>query len=130
MLYNKDYYSEYTVENNDILMVPFKQYFVSVAGAVVTPGRYPYIPDRTYDYYVALAGGFDKNKNSRDSVEIIDINGKLLSKTDIITPESIITAEYNSGMYRFNQYSGVITTVLSILSTSLSAYAVIKSASK
>ena len=127
MLYDKSYYSDLTVEADDILRVPFKQYFVSVAGAVYAPGRYPYIPDRTYDYYIGLAGGFIKEKNRKDSVKIIDIEGNKLSKTSTITPETTITAEFNSGYYRFNMWSGVITTILSVLATSLSAYAVVRS---
>ncbi len=125
MLYDQSYYSELTVEADDILRVPFKQYFVSVAGAVYAPGRYPYIPDRTYDYYVGLAGGFIKEKNSHNAVQIVDIEGRKLSKTSIITPETTITAESNSGFYRFSQWSSVILTILSLISTSLSTVALI-----
>ena len=126
MLYDKSYYSDLTVEADDILRIPFRQYFVSVAGAVHNPGRYPYIPDRTYDYYVGLAGGFIKEKNSLNAVEIVDINGNKLKKSSTITPETTITAEYNSALYKFNQWSGVLLTVLSLLTTSLSAWAVIR----
>ena len=125
MLYDKSYYSELTVEPNDILRVPFKQYFVSVAGAVYAPGRYPYIPDRTYDYYIGLAGGFIKEKNAHNAVQIVDIEGKKLSKTSVITPETTITAEFNSGLYRFNTWSGVLTTIFSLVATALSAYAAV-----
>ena len=126
MLYDKSYYSELTVEPDDILRIPFRQYFVSVAGAVHNPGRYPYIPDRTYDYYVGLAGGFIKEKNSFNAVEILSFDGKKMKKTEYITPETTITAEFNSGLYKFNQWSGVLLTVLSLLTTSLSAWAVIR----
>ncbi len=130
MLYDKSYYSDLTVEPDDILRIPFKQYFVSVAGAVHNPGRYPYIPDRTYDYYVGLAGGFIKEKNSFDSVDIVDINGHKLKKSEYITPETTITADFNSAFYKFNQWSGVLLTVLSLLTTSLSAWAVIRTMGK
>lgn len=130
MLYDASYYSDLVVEAYDTLRVPFKQYFVSVAGAVHNPGRYPYIPDRTYDYYVGLAGGFISEKNSFDAVTIVDINGKKMKKSDVITPETTITAESNSALYKFNQYSGVVTTTLSVLTTCLSAWAVIKANGK
>ena len=129
-LFDKSYYSDLTVEADDVLRVPFRQYFVSVAGAVHNPGRYPYIPDRTYDYYVGLAGGFIQEKNNLDAVEIVDINGKRLKKSDVITPETTITAKANSGLYYFNQYSGIITTVLSLLTTALSAYSIIRALNK
>ena len=130
MLYDMAYYSDLTVEPNDILRVPFKQYFVSVAGAVYAPGRYPYIPDRTYDYYVGLAGGFIKEKNSKDAVQIVDVEGNKLSKTSVITPETTITAEYNSGFYRFSKWSGVLVTLFSLISTALSTVSIIIALSK
>jgi protein involved in polysaccharide export with SLBB domain len=122
MLYDSRYRSAYYVEENDTLIIPFRQYFVTVAGAVTRPGRYPYIPDRGWDYYVALAGGFDPVRNGFESVEIKDITGKRLSKGEEITPETIITARTNGGLYYFNQIAPVITTALSIISTTLSVY--------
>lgn len=126
MLYDASYYSDITVEANDTLMVPFKQFFVSVAGSVHNPGRYPYIPDRTYSYYIGLAGGFIKSQNKGGAVEIVDIDGKILGLTDIITPECTITAETNSFTYFFNQYAPIITTILSIIGTTIDIILTIK----
>jgi protein involved in polysaccharide export with SLBB domain len=122
MLYDENFQGDMQIEENDLLIIPFRQYFVNVAGAVVTPGRYPYIPDRTWDYYIALAGGFISEKNRRDSVDIVDISGRKLGKTDVITPETIITAKTNSFLYYFNQYAPAVTTVLSIVSTFITIY--------
>lgn len=115
ILYDSDYYTTEKIEPNDTLVIPFQQYFVSVAGSVAKPGRYPYIPDRTYEYYIGLAGGFDKTKNSWESVNIFDINGKKLPKNAFITPECTITAKTNSALYYFNQYAPVITTTLTAI---------------
>jgi protein involved in polysaccharide export with SLBB domain len=104
---------------NDTLIIPFRQYFVTVAGSVVTPGRYPYIPDRRWDYYIALAGGFKSGENARQSVTIVNIVGKKLSKADAITPETVITAKTNNGLYYFSQIAPVITTVLTIVMTTI-----------
>lgn len=123
MLYDASYYANVEIKANDTLIIPFRQYFVSVAGSVVKPGRYPYIPDRTWDYYIGLAGGFDKTKNAREAVEIYDIKGNKLSKEDFITPECTITAETNSALYYFNQYSPAVVTILSILASTLSIMA-------
>ena len=105
-------------------MVPFEQSFVTVAGAVQVPGRYPYIPDRTWDYYVGLAGGFDKNKNSRDIIKITDKHNKKYSKKEYISPESTITAETTAFTFYFSKYAPVITTVLTAISTTISIIAV------
>jgi protein involved in polysaccharide export with SLBB domain len=122
MLYDSGYRSEYYVEHEDVLIVPFRQYFVTVAGAVGTPGRYPYIPDRDWEYYIAMAGGFDRAKNAKERVVIRDLAGKRMGKEDKITPETIITASTNSFLHNFNQVAPVVTTVLSIATTLISVF--------
>jgi protein involved in polysaccharide export with SLBB domain len=120
ILYDVNFREEIPIEDNDLLIVPFRQYFVTVAGAVAVPGRYPYIPDRNWEYYVSLAGGFVPERNSAARVEIQDYNGKTLQKTDLIGPETTITAATNHWLYYFNQVAPVVTTLLSIGSTILS----------
>ena len=117
ILYDPDYYCDILVEPNDVLQVPFIQFFVSVAGSVYNPGRYPYLPNKTYEYYIGLAGGFIASQNSRETVSIKTVDGKKLSKKDIILPETTITAKTNSFLYYFNQYAPVITTILSIITS-------------
>lgn len=124
MLYDDSYYAKIELQYNDVLLVPFKQFFVNVSGAVYSPGRYPYIPDRTWDYYIGLAGGFIKEKNAMDAITITDINGKKHKKGEFILPEMTIEAQANSGLYFFNQYAPVITTILSAISTGISVLAV------
>jgi hypothetical protein len=120
MLYDSNAYSQEVLQANDVLLLPFKQNFVSVAGSVNNPGRYPYIPNRTYEYYIGLAGGFKKTENAFNSIKIKDINGEKLSKDAIILPECTITAKTNSFLYYFNQYAPIITTALSIVTTGIS----------
>ena len=124
LLYDDTFYSKIEMKYNDTLLVPFKQYFVSVSGAVYAPGRYPYIPDRTWDYYIGLAGGFIKEKNAGDAIVITDVNGEKHKKSEFIQPEMTIEAKANSGLYMFNQYAPIITSILSIVSTSISVMAV------
>jgi protein involved in polysaccharide export with SLBB domain len=120
LLYDSSYRSRYFVERNDVLIIPFRQYFVTVAGAVALPGRYPYIPDRSWDYYVALAGGFVRERNSREAVVIKDIEGQTMGKADPIMPETTITARTNAGLYYFNRYAPAVTSLLSIITTFVS----------
>jgi hypothetical protein len=61
-----------------------------------------------------------KERNTRDAVVIKDIAGRTLRKTDPILPETTITARTNAGLYYFNQYAPVITTLLSIVTTFIS----------
>ena len=120
ILYEGDYSFDEIVQPYDILRVPFKQFFVTVAGAVNIPGRYPYIPDRGWDYYIGLAGGFADTKNVGDRITIVDSNGKKLKKGDPIAPETTITAKANSFTYYFGIYAPIITTVLTAVSTTIS----------
>ena len=122
IIYDYTYTVDEQLQSNDRLVVPFRQYFVSVAGAVVTPGRYPYLPDRDWEYYIGLAGGFVPNRNSREKVKIVDMYGKKHRKKDPITPETTITAASNSFTYYFSNYSSVITVILSAISTTLTIY--------
>jgi protein involved in polysaccharide export with SLBB domain len=126
MLYDAAYRGEVLVQENDVLVIPFRQYFVTVAGAVMNPGRYPYIPEREWDYYIALAGGFFAGRNTSQSITITDMNGRAMKKTDAILPETVITANTNHPLYYFNQYAPVITTILSIITAFFTAQAFFK----
>ncbi len=121
-LYDSSFYSDMQVKPNDVLIIPFRQFFVTVSGSVSSPGRYPYIPDRTYEYYIGLAGGFVKGKNSFGAVKITDINGKSVAKNAFIQPETNINAKTNSFTYYFNQYASIITTFLSLALSGLTLY--------
>jgi polysaccharide biosynthesis/export protein len=107
---------------NDIIIIPFRQFFVSVSGAVKLPGRYPYIPDRSWAYYIGLAGGFDTDRNSKEKLEILDIQGRPKSKDKPIEPEDTLTAASNSFLYYVGKISPVITTVLGVISTTFTTY--------
>lgn len=108
----------------DKLVIPFRQLFVSVSEAVVNPGRYPYIPDRDWEYYVGLAGGFLSTRNSFNAVSIKDVNGAEKTKADPIMPETTITALSNSFTYYFGIYAPVATTILSCITSIFTIIAV------
>jgi len=122
-LFDATYRGEVLVQPHDTLIIPFRQFFVTVAGAVTMPGRFPFIPDRGWEYYVALAGGFIAGRNARDSIIITDINGRRLRSTDPITPETVITARANHPMYFLGLY---VVPVLSVLSTILTVVLLVR----
>lgn len=124
MLYDLGFVSEYFAEPFDTLVVPFRQLFVTVSGSVLTPGRYPYIPDRDWTYYVGLAGGFDLGKSTNEQVEIFDSAGNKLGLGDPIVPETNIRAGANRVSYYFREYSPLITTTLTIITAVLSIFAI------
>ena len=115
-LFDATYRGEVLVQDADTLVIPFRQFFVTVAGAVQIPGRFPFIPDRGWEYYVGLAGGFVPGRNARDSIVITDADGRRLRPGEPITPETVITARANHPMFFLSQY---IVPVLSLLTTML-----------
>lgn len=127
ILYDADFFADEILCANDTVVIPFRQFFVSVSGAVANPGRYPYIPDRDWLYYIGLAGGFLPARNSFDSVRIVDMNGNRKSKRDPIAPETTITAASNSFTYYFGLYAPVATTVLSLITSIFTVIAVTSS---
>ncbi|MDR0758906.1 MAG: ligand-binding protein, partial [Treponema sp.] len=123
-IYQQDFSGDIPLENGDTIIIPFRQYFVLVSGAVKAPGRYPYIPDRMADYYINLAGGRDDLLNNGGGTRITDMNNRKLPETSVIPPETMINFPTNRFSARFNQYGPIVTTILSIISTTLSILAV------
>ncbi|OHD23459.1 MAG: hypothetical protein A2Y38_10190 [Spirochaetes bacterium GWB1_59_5] len=113
-LYGKDFSGDMVLQPGDRVVVPFRQLFITLAGAVRNPGRYPYIPDRSWDYYVNLAGGFDTDKNSGEAINIIDIQGRQYKKDRVIQPEDVILAKSNSLVYKFGRIATILSSILSL----------------
>ncbi|MBN1523363.1 MAG: SLBB domain-containing protein [Spirochaetales bacterium] len=98
----------------DRVMIPLRQFFVTVSGAVRIPGRYAYVPNRNYQYYLNLAGGTDPEKNSGEKVFITNAKEEPQPLHRPIEPEDKVYAEYNNALYHVNQWSFVITTAVSV----------------
>lgn len=124
VLYGSGFYEDLIVQSNDVLFVPFIQYYVTVNGAVAQFGIYPYVAGKTYEYYVNLAGGFNVNQNILDAVTIKTKDGKKLSKKSIIPPEAVITAKANSPSGN-GWFMPIIVTILTVISTLLSCFVAI-----
>ncbi|MFZ5981121.1 MAG: ligand-binding protein, partial [Candidatus Zixiibacteriota bacterium] len=112
------------LKNGDFIIIPFRQYFVTVAGAVMHPGRYPYVPDRTWKYYVNLAGGIDKSRNSKEAAEITSKNERIRSKEDFIEPEDKIYVETNDFIHNFSRSLGVVGHIASVITMILGVIAI------
>ena len=114
LLYDYNVADDIGLKPYDSIIIPFKQFFVTVSGAVVSPGRYPYVPHRTHEYYVNLAGGIDHDKNTNNKVVIRDMEEVLRTTEAIIQPEDRIYVPANSFFYNFNKYFPFITTGLTL----------------
>ncbi|MDR0629336.1 MAG: SLBB domain-containing protein, partial [Treponema sp.] len=123
-LYSNDFSKDVVLENGDTIIIPFRQYFVIVSGAVKAPGRYPYVPDRRIEYYINLAGGRDELLNNGRGIKAFDMNNKSLPLSKYIPPESMISVPTNTFSAKFNQFGPIITSILSIVSATLSILAI------
>jgi hypothetical protein len=86
-IYYNDFSQDLALMNGDLIVIPFRQFFVLVSGAVKAPGRYPYVPDRKADYYINLAGGRDSLTNTGRGMTITDVNNRKVDTLAMIEPE-------------------------------------------
>jgi len=112
-LFDASYRSEILIQHSDTLIIPFRQFFVTVAGGVTNPGRFPFIPDRGWEYFVALAGGFNPSRNACGRVIITDLNGRRLDPNEPIGPETVIKARTNSVLFWAREVAPVLSVILS-----------------
>lgn len=124
---NQETPEDVILEADDILVIPYTQYYVTVTGSVGSAGTFAYQPDRDWEYYVNLAGGINKAANPFAIVKITDKNGKKLSKKSSIPPETnIYSAGYTpSGSW----FLGLLTATMTFITTVLSFYITMKNIS-
>jgi protein involved in polysaccharide export with SLBB domain len=106
----------------DRIVIPYRKYAVTVSGAVARPGQYPYVPDRGWRYYVALAGGFDPTKHVGEALVITDARDKKQPESRILEAEDKILVPANNVFY-FSapvvQIVGVVASVATAIATVL-----------
>ncbi|MFP4115219.1 MAG: SLBB domain-containing protein [Spirochaetales bacterium] len=112
------------LSGGDVLSIPFAQRVVIVTGAVARGGEFPYIPGRTWDYYVSLAGGIDHSAHWGRHPQLSDPDGERLNANLPVPPETRIHIPVNNPI---TLYLAPLTTVLSSLTAVISFYNLIVS---
>ncbi len=94
----------------DRVVIPQQRYYVAVIGAVRNPQSYEYAPQRTYQYYLTLAGGIPPGATT-SNISVVDASGEPRLLDAAIEPEDrIIVTEtlipvvggvYSPGTYPF-----------------------------
>lgn len=109
--------SEYDVvlQDEDIIIVPFKQLKVFVGGSVNAGGAIPFIENRTARYYIGLAGGYKRTENLFGTYTIRDVYGNKVDNDAIISPEDVIWVNRDHPMSYIEEYAGWITTIVSTI---------------
>ena len=120
ILYNGAESGELTLKSSDRFYIPFNQMLVSVIGGVVNPGVYGYVPGRSADYYINLAGGYSENSKGTDGLEIKGEDGRLYSLSDPLEPETTITVErddLSSQVASTVAVIGIVTSVVGLIAS-------------
>jgi len=87
---------------------------------VYSPGSYPFLPGKDFEYYVRLAGGIDPEMNTDNEVNISDSDGNHLESNAVIKPGDRIFVETNDFAYNFNRYFPIITAGITFIATIIS----------
>jgi protein involved in polysaccharide export with SLBB domain len=111
------------LKEGDRFVVPFNQLFVNVAGGVLRPGTFPYIPDKSASYYINLAGGFDPAKNRNGAYTLMDKAGNELAKDAVVPPEAVVTAKLNTFQAVNGANLATTVTIVGLVATILTIVA-------
>lgn len=107
------------LQQGDILVFPYTQQYVTVAGAVANPSNYPYEPDKSAEYYINLAGGLTPDAKKK-TLKITNSEGKNVSLKQPVIANSMISVEH-----RNTNMANIITLVISIATFGFTAYSAI-----
>ena len=113
LLYDYDSSLDVELKPYDHIIIPFRQFFVNVTGGVYNPRRYPYVPEKTYLYYVNLAGGIDPERGSKNVI-VTDLDNERRNKQSFLEPEDRVHIPYSFGYY-FVKYFPIITSSVSAI---------------
>jgi protein involved in polysaccharide export with SLBB domain len=116
LLLNGDLSQDQIIMPSDTLLIPFDQKFVNVQGAVDRSSSYAYAPDKTVDYYIALAGGL--TEYATGSIKIYDKDGNKLDKNSLVPSESTIVVDKSDFQRNFATtvaVVGLVSTTVTII---------------
>lgn len=113
---------DFNLEAGDVIYIP--KYFgeVEVIGGVLFPGRYPYIPERSLEEYIKLAGGFNRSAsgdiyvvNSETGTRLSSKKVKQISNGDIIFVEEEIEYRKWDRFLEIMTVMGQIATIVIVV---------------
>ena len=89
--------SDITLMPNDLVLIPTIVTTVAVAGAVVSPGSYPFERGMRAAYYVDLAGGSDPVRTIDGAFTITSFGGEQRGSDETVRPGDRIFLPRNAG---------------------------------
>lgn len=116
----QDREDEFILQPGDKLVVPFKQKFVNVQGAVQRSNAYAYEPNKKISYYISLAGGL--SQNATNEIKITDSYGNKLNTDSFVPAEATIYVKestFQKDLATTTSILTIIASVLAIINTTL-----------
>jgi len=102
------------VQPEDVLVIPFKQFQVTVLGGVARPGSYPWVPNRTWSYYVQEAGGLNPDLSGPGAIEVRNAEEVKVDKDEVVGPEYTIVAKRNNVRFWYLRSADLATTTIDL----------------
>ena len=102
----------------DQIIVPFRQMFVTVNGAVTSPGVFAYVPEQTADFYISMANGFSEDATTLKSYSVRTSEGKKISSNALIPNGSVITVArttFKEDLLIATSIIGLVATIVNII---------------
>jgi polysaccharide export outer membrane protein len=99
---------------------------VSVQGAVMNPGNFPYRKDFSVYNYLNLAGGFDPERSNNGRSVVLDLKGNARKEKDPIQPGDRIFVYSDKFSYNFSKGFPVFVSFVALVATGVTIYALLK----
>lgn len=116
------------LEDGDEIVIPKLERLVYVSGMVKRPGGYPFVKDEDVEYYIELAGGFNKEAEKR-SVRVVETYGDVYRsvENETVTAGDVILIPEKDKERRTRFVLGILTSVGTILTSVLTLTAFVQS---
>lgn len=115
LLYEYNTKDDIILKPYDRVIIPFRQFLVLVTGAVYDPGQYPYVPNKTYSYYLEMAGGVNPELGTTRGIRVIDRYGKQIPKESYLEPEARVYVPYSFSYYFRKYFPLVVSSATAVL---------------
>jgi polysaccharide biosynthesis/export protein len=117
--------SDLALRANDRIVIPPFSSYVTVQGAVFTPGSFTYRTGLPAWYYIGLAGGIDPDRNSDGKILVSDAEGKARAPALPLRPGDTIFVPSTSFWFNLNKFAPLVTVVATIVGTTITVLAFI-----
>lgn len=106
---------DFTLRPNDVIFIPAIRTTVSVSGAVIAPGFFPYQPGFSALSYVNLAGGIDPERNGSGSYWVADSQGRHRKTSEPVMPGDRVYVPLDAAGYQFERTLPILATIITAI---------------